>query len=630
MTSHRRDPRRALALAALGVGTALVFAQVVEHEFLSYDDDEYVTANAHVQRGLSWEGVAWALSSTEAANWHPLTWLSHMLDVELFGSSPGAHHAVNVGLHALAAVLLALLWARMTGALGRSLAVAALFAIHPLRVESVAWVAERKDVLSTLLWIVTTGAYVEYVRRPAAGRYLLVLGAYALGLMAKPTLVTLPFALLLLDGWPLGRLARGPGRWGAVAPLVREKLPLLALAAASSAITLVAQSRGDAISRAGASPLPERLANAVVSYVAYLGKTLWPTDLAVLYPHPSLTATGLPAWQVAGAALLLASITAAIVTQRRTRPYLVVGWLWYLGTLVPVVGLVQVGLQSMADRYTYVPHIGLFVAVVWGAHDLATATGLRRAASAAAAGAVLVLSALTWRQLGYWKDHETLFRHALAVTRDNSPAHAGLAAWLGRQGRNAEALSHAREAVRIAPRNVLAWKNLSVALRVEKSTQEAVDAAREVVRLAGSDPEGWRYLGLALREAGDPGGAKDALGEALRLAPGEARSWMDLASVELMLGRAEDASAAMREAVRLEAGDPQLWFNLGVVEGMAGRTEQAIEAYRSAVGLNPRYVAAWRNLAILQERTGRPAEAAQSFAEAERWSGAPPPTPPAR
>ncbi len=619
--------RWTLALAALGVGTALVFAQVVGHEFISYDDDEYVTANAHVLRGVRWEGVAWAVTSTEAANWHPVTWLSHMLDVELFGMSPGAHHAVNVGIHALAAVLLALVWWRMTGAMGRSLALAALFAIHPLRAESVAWVAERKDVLSTLLWIVTIGAYVEYVRRPALGRYLLVLAAYALGLMAKPTLVTLPFALLLLDGWPLGRFARGPIRWSAFAPLVREKLPLLALAAASSAITYVAQSRGDAVSRAGASPLTERVANALVAYVAYLWKTVWPTDLAVLYPHPSLTAGGLPAWQVAGSAVLLAALSAWVVAQRRARPYLLVGWLWFLGTLVPVIGLVQVGLQSMADRYAYVPHIGLLAAVVWGVHDLASTERLRRGAAVVAACAVLALSAVTWHQLGFWKDHETLFRHAIAVTRDNSPAHAGLAAWLGTHGRPAEALAHAREAVRLAPRNLIAWKNLSVALRVEGSPQEAVSAAQEAVRLAGSDAESWRYLGLAQREAGDPAEAKRALDEALRLAPGQARTWMDLASVELILGRAEDASAAMREAVRLEAGDPQLWFNLGVVEGMAGRTEQAVVAYSNAVRLNPRYVAAWRNLAIMQERAGRSAEAAQSFAEAERWSGtAPAPT----
>lgn len=626
MRSWRRtDHRWTLAFVALGVLTALAYAQVGGHEFLAFDDDEYVTANAHVRRGLSWAGVAWAFTSTEAANWHPLTWLSHMLDVEVFGLSAGAHHVVNVAIHALTAVLLAAVWARMTAAPGRSLVMASLFALHPLRVESVAWIAERKDVLSALLWVVAMVVYAEYVRRPSPRRLVLLCATYALGLMAKPTLVTLPFALLLLDGWPLRRISPGPDRWRSIVPLVREKLPLFALSGASCVITVVAQSRGGAVSSAGASPLGERLGNALVTYVAYLSKTIWPADLAVLYPHPSLTVAGLPAWQVAGAVACLVALTAWVVWQGRARPYLAVGWFWYLGTLVPVIGILQVGQQAMADRYTYVPHVGLLVAVVWWTHDLATTARLRRAAVVAAACAVAALSVVTWLQVGRWKDHETLFRHTIAVTRENSPAHAGLAAWLGSRGRTAEALEHAREAVRLGPRNVLAWKNLSAALLAEKSTREAVSAAQEAVRIGGSDEECWRILGQALREAGEAEGAARALGEALRIAPGQARTWMDLASVELMRDRVEAAATAMREAVRLDPDGAQLWFNLGVVEGMAGRAERAVEAYQNAVHLNPGYVAAWRNLGIMYERAGRPEEAARAFTEAERWSGASPP-----
>ncbi len=411
MTSGRRLP---LALgAALALLTLAAWLPALRNGFVNLDDPYYVTAQPHVLPGITRAGLAWAWTAKVASNWHPLTMLSHMLDCQLFGLDPAGHHATSLLLH-LANVLLlfAVLW-RMTGAAGRSAAVAALFAVHPTHVESVAWVAERKDVLSALFWLLAMGAWERYARAPSIGRYLLVALLMALGLMAKPMVVTLPFALLLLDVWPLGRLQLGWKR------LTIEKIPLLALSAASSLITLRYQQTS--LAPLGVVPWSLRAANALVSYAAYLGKLFLPRHLAVFYPIP----LAIPAWKVAGAALLLTALTALAVWRARREPWLLVGWLWFLGTLVPVIGLVQVGRQAMADRYTYIPSIGLFLAVVWSLAELGKA---HRAALAATAGIViLALAAITWTQIGYWSDSATLFRHALAATGDdNYLAHIGL------------------------------------------------------------------------------------------------------------------------------------------------------------------------------------------------------------
>ena len=399
--------------AALALLTLAAWLPVLRNGFVNLDDSYYVTANPWVRQGITRAGLAWAMTAKVASNWHPLTMLSHMLDCQLFGLDPAGHHATSLLLH-LANVLLlfAVLW-RMTGAAGRSATVAALFAVHPTHVESVAWVAERKDVLSALFWILAMGAWARYARAPSAGRYLLVLLLMALGLMAKPMVVTLPFALLLLDVWPLDRLRLGWRR------LLIEKLPLLALSAASSLITLRYQETS--LAPLGVVPWSLRATNALVSWAAYLGKLFLPRHLAVFYPIP----LAIPAWKVAGAALLLAAITALAVRWARREPWLLAGWLWFLGTLVPVIGLVQVGRQAMADRYTYIPSIGLFLAVVWSVAGLLRE---HRAALATAAGIVVLALAVTTRmQIGYWSDSATLFRHALAVTGDdNYLAHIGL------------------------------------------------------------------------------------------------------------------------------------------------------------------------------------------------------------
>lgn len=519
-----------LALAAL---TAVVYAPVRHHDFVQVDDPAYVTENPHVLRGLTPEGIAWAFTTGDAANWHPVTWLSHMLDVQLFGVAAGPHHLTNVLLHMANTLLLFGLLVQLTGAVWRSALVAALFAVHPLHVESVAWVAERKDVLSTLFWMLTLWAYVGFVRsqgstagaaappatsRSRRGFYLLMLAFFALGLMAKPMLVTLPCVLLLLDIWPLERLrlatpevrspkandrpsgrsaagspragagtrrskdrparARTPGKPDLVStawPLVREKLPLFVMAVASSIVTVIVQQRGGAVSTLEAYPFSLRLQNALVSVVAYLRSTLWPEGLTVLYPFPE----SVPDWQVAGALAVLGGISFVVYRLARRHPYLLVGWLWYLGTLMPVAGLVQVGLQARADRYTYVPLIGIFIMVAWGvAALLDRMRGVRHVVPIAAIGVILGCTLTARAQVGYWKDNVTLFTRATMLTLhvDEYEAHMSLGTTLGNQGRVDEAMRHFAEAARLRPQSDAAHCSLGLALA---RSGRAIDAARE-------------------------------------------------------------------------------------------------------------------------------------------------------
>jgi len=417
--------------------TWVVFGQTLRHDFVSFDDYAYVTDVPLVTAGLTSEGLHWAFTNRHSGNWHPLSTLSHMLDCQLFGLDAGRHHLTNVILHTIAVVLLFLVLRRMTGGMWRSAFVAALFAIHPLRVESVAWVAERKDILSGLFFILTLGAYARYARKTALTRYLLVVLSFALGLMSKPMLVTMPFVLLLLDFWPLRRFDRlNPIPWR----LVLEKIPLLLMAVASCAVTVHVQK--DLIIGTEQLPFTLRAANAMTSYVAYLWQMVWPVDLALFYPHPELNY--LQSWQVAGAVAVLGVITAVAFALRRKYPYLVTGWLWYLGMLVPVIGLIQVGSQARADRYTYLPHLGISLLVAWGVSDWVKQWGLRGRKILGAAAAV-VISALTLtacKQASYWRNEETLWVHTLAVTSHNQWAEANYAYLLLRQDRPNEAIPH--------------------------------------------------------------------------------------------------------------------------------------------------------------------------------------------
>ncbi|HUD46430.1 MAG TPA: hypothetical protein VMR33_06350 [Candidatus Baltobacteraceae bacterium] len=479
-----------VVLAAM---TFAVFGQTLGHDFVELDDNDYVFNNPIVARGLTLKGFYWAFGF-HAGNWHPLTWFSHMLDCQLYGLHPGGHHLTNVLLHAATVILLFLVLRQMTGALWRSAFVAAVFAIHPLRVESVAWVAERKDVLSGLFFVLTIGAYVRYARSPwSLPRYGLVMLLYALGLMSKPMLVTLPLILLLLDYWPLKR-TESPRR------LVVEKLPFQALSAAACVATLLAQRAG--IQSSGSFSLVNRLGNALVACVVYLGQMVWPAGLAVLYPFPS---KGLPSGEIALAAILLAGISAAAWAGWRTRPWLLFGWVWYLVMLLPVMGLIQVGGQAHADRYTYLPQIGIYVAVTWLVADWRLS---RTVFGALMTGVLAVLIFCAWRQTAYWQNSETLWTRDLSCTTANDVAQNGLATALLRKGRAAEALSHYEEALRIEPLNARAQNNLAWLLATcpdasLRNGAKAVELARQANELSGgTDPSMLDTMGAAFAEAG--------------------------------------------------------------------------------------------------------------------------------
>ena len=526
--TQRNTKRQAGVLLALILLTGIVFSPVAHFDFINLDDDAYVTANATVQKGLTPEGIAWAFMTMQVSNWHPFTWLSHMLDCQLFGLRPGDHHMVNLILHILAAAALFLVLARMTGTFWNSAFVAALFAIHPLHVESVAWIAERKDVLSGLMWMLTLAAYAQYAQRPGWTRYLLVILFFVIGLLSKPMIVTLPFVLLLLDYWPLRRfdVSNWVGSIRTLTRLVLEKTPLIALSAASCVITVIAQSQGGSLASTEMFPFHIRLANAVVSYVMYIVKTFYPVGLAVFYPHPG---PSLPAWQIIGAACVLIAVTVAAILLMRRFPYLLVGWLWYLGTLAPVIGLVQVGGQAMADRYTYIPLIGLFIMLTWGLRDFGSwilALGLgqkcetRALHFAVPAGAVtLLLSVLTAFQASYWRDSVTLFEHALRVTEHNSVAHNNLGTALMDRGRYDEAAIHFLKAFEEAPSNTDALNNLGVMLLVLGKPADAVSVFKNVLERMPTDATVECNLGVAFMQQGNAEAARRHLMRALQLDP---------------------------------------------------------------------------------------------------------------
>lgn len=476
---------RFLLVAALALLTVAVYARVGGFDFVNLDDPLYVYQNEQVKEGLGWAGIAWAFSTFHASNWHPLTWLSHMADVELFGVNAGAHHLVNLLLHLANTLLLFALLVTTTRAFYRALFVAALFALHPLHVESVAWVSERKDLLSALFFMLTLLAYCRYVKHRTTAGYLLVAALFALGLMAKPMLVTLPFVLLLLDFWPLARLegvtaeADSRGKWKRLRPLLLEKIPLLLLSTLSCMVTFVAQKRGDAIAGSSESLLLQDFGNAFQAYFGYIRKMVWPADLAVQYPF---VPEGVTFAKAGGSFLFIAAVTVLSFRLARRFPYLLAGWLWYLGMMVPVVGFLRVGEQSMADRYTYLPLIGLFMMVVWGCSDGAAMGRIpKKAARLGGAALLCFLTAITVMAVGYWRDTQTLFSRAIEVTDRNWIAHNNLANYLQEKGAYLEALHHVEEALKISP-NTSSYFNLGTILgclgQIEKSTHAHVMAVR--------------------------------------------------------------------------------------------------------------------------------------------------------
>ena len=536
-SSSRIRVAAGLALAFLTIGA---YARTAGNGFIDLDDQAYVTTNPMVQAGLTWRGIAWAFTTSHSANWHPLTWLSHMLDVQMYGMNAGGHHLTSLALHVASTLLLFCLFLRMTGALYPSVFVAAVFGLHPLHVESVAWVAERKDVLSAFFWILTTLAYVSWAEKKGTARYVAVLALFLLGLLSKPMLVTLPFTLLLLDVWPLRR----PGL-----PLLFEKIPLFLLAAVSSAVTFLVQRGYGAMRLSDRVPFGLRVENALVAYAAYLGKAIAPVRLAVFYPHP---AHAYPAWQVAGAALFLTAATLIVLHERRSRPWLAVGWLWFLGTLVPVIGLVQVGPQALADRYTYVPMIGLSAAVGFGASELA-----RRSAAARHASASLLLIAvaawtgLTWRQVGLWKDDRTLFGHLVDIMPRNHLGYGILGNVNLREGRCDEAILDYRRALELQPRYPLWSSNLGRAFllsgRISEAKAEFEAALRDAPDLAAAHHQ----LGYILATRGDLDGAIEHYEAAVRYDPDVPEAHYNLGGTLLQKGRIDDAIAQFERALEI-------------------------------------------------------------------------------
>ncbi|HEY8149851.1 MAG TPA: tetratricopeptide repeat protein, partial [Vicinamibacteria bacterium] len=573
--------------AALVAAGAFVYAPVRHHEFVNFDDAQYVRDNAAVAGGLSGRALSWALTTGHAGNWHPLTWLSHLLDVELFGLDPGRHHLTSAVLHVVNTLLLFGLLLRMTGALFRSAFVSALFELHPLHVESVTWIAERKDVLSGLFFFLTLWAYLAYVRRPRGSRYALVLVLFALGLMAKPMLVTLPFVLLLLDIWPLGRTAEPSAR----RRLIVEKLPLVGLAIASSVVTVLVQQRAGAIRGLGVLPFDRRLATAVLAYVTYAAKAVWPSRLAAIYPYPAPP----PSWQVLGAIAVLAAASALALRARPRHPYLPVGWFWYLGTLVPVLGLVQVGSQPWADRYTYIPAIGLFLVVAWGTVDLLARWPRRNLLLAAAAAVVLAGCAITARkQVGYWRNSVALWEHALEVTAGNHRAESNLAHALARQRRLDEAVAHYVAALRIKPDFAEAHNNLGLVLADQGKVGEAMRHYSEAVRVLPDYLEAHNNFGVALMGEGRNTEAIRHFSEAVRIDPTVAVSHNNLGVAYAHEGRLDAAAREFVEALRLEPGYAEAQTNLAVAHnglgaalGDQGKAEEAIDHYVQALRLQP-------------------------------------------
>jgi len=517
--------------------TVALYYSVRNHPYVNYDDTVYVTDNVHVQNGLTWDTVTWAFTTDDAGNWHPLTWLSHALDVEMYDLTPGGHHQTSMLLHALNAALLFWVLLQATGYAGRSFMVAALFAVHPVNVESVVWIAERKTVLSMTFFLLALGAWRWYAAKPHVLRYAGVAGLFALGLMAKPQIITFPFVLLLWDYWPLGRVAfrsspfalrqkdsgevsgekRTANSERRFLQLLVEKLPLLAIAAASAAITMKAQGASGAVLSLGATPLSIRLSNGLVSYVKYLMNAFWPRGLAPMYPHPG---DSLRAWQVYGALLLLLTIT-LLVVERRCRPYLLVGWLWFLGTLVPMIGLVQVGRQAMADRYAYLPLIGIFIMVCWGVAEWTAEKRLPAALLPAVSIAVLLALGIVARhQIGYWSDNVILWTHTIQVTPPNYVAQDNLGGALLARKRLDDAVVHFREAAAIHPVDPISAFNIGFYDQEHGNLYGAIEQYKKAIILTTSPSvkiQAWNDMGIAYRSLGNAQQARECFAAAKTL-----------------------------------------------------------------------------------------------------------------
>ena len=597
--------------------TIALYWPVMRCGFINYDDPEFVYDNPHVRGGLNWEGVKWAFSNTEqGAYWAPLMWMSHELDCQFFGLNAWGHHLINVLLHAANTALVFLVFQRMTGATWRSLILAALFGWHPLRVESVAWVTERKDVLSTLFWTLTLLAYAKYVGasqvRDSKSKvwFGTALAMFVFGLMSKAMLVTMPCVLLLLDYWPLERFKPGRAR-----QLVMEKIPFFALAAVMSVVTFVVQKHGGAVSTVKYLPLGARSGNALISCCRYLEKMFWPTGLAVFYPHPGYW----PLKQVLLAGVFLCGISMLLFVKRGRYPYLLMGWLWFVGTLVPVIGLVQVGGQAMADRFTYVPSLGVLILTIWGAYEL---TGRWRyhkiALSVAGSAAIVLCLALTRQQIGYWKDSETLFRHTIEVTQKNYMAYRTLGDVLLQNGQTDEAISQFKTAIRLKPDYADAYYNLGVALIKKGQSDEAISQVKAAIRLKPDDALAHNTLGNALDKKGQTDEAISQFKTAIRLKPDFADAHYDLGVALVKKGQSDEAISQFQEAIRLQPEHAEAHNNLGNSLFSKGQTNEAMSQYQEAIRLQPDDAEAHYDLGNALFNQGQTDEAITQFKTAIR------------
>jgi tetratricopeptide (TPR) repeat protein len=639
-----------LAGGLLMLVTIALYWPVTQCDFVNIDDDVHVTANTEVQKGLTWESIKWAWFNSVNCNWHPLTMWSHMLDCQLFGLNPWGHHLTNALLHALNAGLVFTLLQQMTGARWRSLLVAALFAVHPLRVDSVAWVAERKDVLSGFFGLLALIAYARYAKGkrekgkwrkqkaesrsqqaeigglrsvglgpwsishlPASIFYLLSLFFFALGLMSKPMLVTWPFVMLLLDYWPLKRNA-GCGMWkaepgvlgtsqGRALPWMKlswEKASFFGLAALASVLTYLVQQRGGSLAPGENLPLSARIGNALISYCRYLGKMFWPADMTVCYPHPGYWPLG----KVLLASGLILGISMLVWGQRQRYPYILMGWLWYCGTLVPVSQVIQTGSHAMADRYTYLPSLGVLILLVWGACELTRRWRYQALAMSVAGGAAILLClALTRHQIGFWKNSEVLFRHALEVTEDNDFAHANLGADLLAKGQTDEAILQLLEAIRLKPDQADAHSNLGVALDAKGQTEEAILQLREAIRLKPDYADAHINLGNALVRKGQIDEAIRQFQEVIRLQPDQADVHNNLGTAFAEKGQIDEAIRQYQEAIGLKPGQADSHKNLANALCKKGQIDEAIRQFQEALRLRPDYADARKNLdAVLATR----------------------------
>jgi len=567
-----------LVCLVLVIATLAVYWQVRNYEFVGFDDDVFIIQNSKVQDGLSLDSIGWAFGFDDMTYWHPLTWLSYMLDIQLYGMNPGGHHMTNVLLHIVNAMLLFMAFNKMTGALWKSAVVAALFALHPLNVESVAWVVERKNVLSTLFWMLTLLSYAHYAKRSNIARYLLALSVFVLGLMAKPMLVTLPFVLLILDFWPLNRFhfqplldahqktARIPTlkriKESDIFPLILEKIPFLIFSGISVCLSLLSAHRNRLIISLDEISLYHRMTNALISYVSYIGKMIWPRDLAVFYPFPGTVQL----WKAAGAFLLLTGVSILVVRSLQKRPYLGVGWFWYLGTLLPVIGLVQQGLwPAVADRFAYVPLIGLFVGIAWGIPDLAAGWRYKvKGLGVITAVVLIILMTTSWLQAQYWKNSVELFKHTVEVTDNNYLMHNNLGFALTARGRPDEAIEHYKEALRLNPNFEQANINIGLALLSQGKVDECIGYYEEV----------------------------------LRVNPGYARVHNNLGAVLWRLGKIEAATVHFQKAVLLKPDYAEAHNSLGAALVLKGKKEKAIAHLQEALRLKPDYALAQKNLGM--------------------------------